>query len=79
MALSGVPDRWALDAGFGELLDWERIVAAGLLNQRELDLLGPSFTHGWPLDDSACFAELIQAIDEADQEMIRVRALREGP
>ena len=68
-----------MSARLGELLAWERIVAVGLLNQRELDLLGPSFTLGWPLDDSPCFAELIQAIDEADHEMIRVRALREGP
>ena len=58
---------------------WERVVAVGLLTQRELDLLGPSFTRAWPLDESPCFAELIQAIDEADKEMRRVRMLQAGP
>lgn len=64
---------------FGDPLAWERVVAVGLLTQRELDLLGPSFTRAWPLDESPCFAELIQAIDEADKEMRRVRMLQAGP
>jgi hypothetical protein len=60
-------------------LAWERIVAVGLLTQRELDLLGPSFTREWPLDDSPCFAELIEAIDAADNAVRPARAVRGGP
>ena len=58
---------------------WERIVAVGLLTQRELDLLGPSFTCGWPLDDSPCFGELIEAIDAADNAGRPAHAVRGGP
>ena len=64
---------------FGDVLAWECIVAIGFLTQRELDLLGPSFTRAWPLDESPCFAELIRAIDEADKEVGRLRMLRAGP
>ena len=47
----------------------ERIVAIGLLTQREIDLLGYGFSRLWPVDDTPCFTELVQAIDEADREL----------
>ena len=45
--------------------DW--IVAVGLLTQSDLDILGPAFKRAYPIDESPCFVQLLQAIDEADQ------------
>ncbi|MFL6752753.1 MAG: hypothetical protein ACJ8D5_09900 [Sphingomicrobium sp.] len=50
-----------------------RIVAVGLLTQQELDLLGPTFTRAWPVDETPLFTGLIEAIDEADRELCRSR------
>jgi hypothetical protein len=50
-----------------------RIVAIGLLTQRELTSLGPSFDRAWPVDEGPCFSGLLQAIDEADRECWRER------
>jgi hypothetical protein len=47
------------------------IVAVGLLTQRELDLLGPTFDRLWPVQDAPCFNELLKAIDEADRKISR--------
>ena len=47
----------------------ERIVAVGLLTQREVELLGQGFSRLWPVDDTPCFQDLLQAIDEADREL----------
>lgn len=47
----------------------ERIVAVGLLTQRDLDLLGPTFQRLWPLQSAPAFTELLKAIDEADHEL----------
>jgi hypothetical protein len=44
----------------------ERIVAIGLLTEDNLDALGPSFTRAWPVDETPCFMDLLQEIDEAD-------------
>lgn len=49
----------------------DHIVAVGLLTQADLDLLGSGFKRLWPLDEAPCFAELLQAIDEADRELAR--------
>ena len=49
----------------------QRIVAVGLLTERDLGLLGASFDRLWPVEDTPCFAELLQAIDEADRELRR--------
>ncbi len=46
----------------------DRIVAVGLLTQRNLDQLGPALEHVWPVEDAPCFTGLLQAIDEADRE-----------
>ena len=47
----------------------ERIIAIGLLTQREIDLLGYGFSRLWPVDETPCFTELVKAIDEADREL----------
>jgi len=47
----------------------ERIVAVGLLTQRDLNLLGPTFERVWPVEDVPQFDELLQAIDEADMQL----------
>jgi hypothetical protein len=44
----------------------EKIVAFGLLTQSDLQVLGPSFSRVWPVDEKPCFTQLLQAIDEAD-------------
>ena len=50
----------------------ERIVAVGLLTQREVELLGHGFSRLWPVDETPCFQELLQAIDDADKELSRL-------
>jgi hypothetical protein len=55
------------------ILPDERIVAVGLLTQRDVDLLGPTFQRLWPVEKAPCFPDLVRAIDEADRELI------EGP
>lgn len=47
----------------------ERIVAVGLLTQRDLNLLGPTFERVWPVEEAPSFNELLRAIDEADREI----------
>lgn len=47
----------------------ERIVAVGLLTQREVELLGHGFSRLWPVDETPCFTELIKAIDDADEQL----------
>ena len=47
----------------------ERIVAVGLLTQREVELLGHGFSRLWPVDNTPCFQDLLQAIDDADREL----------
>ncbi len=49
----------------------ERIVAVGLLTQRDLTLLGPTFDRVWPVEDAPSFSELLRAIDEADGKLQR--------
>jgi hypothetical protein len=53
----------------------ERIVAVGLLTQREVELLGHGFSRLWPVDEKPCFIELIKAIDEADEQLKRTHPL----
>ena len=47
----------------------ERIVAVGLLTQRDLNVLGPTFDRIWPVEEAPSFSALLQAIDEADAEL----------
>ena len=50
-------------------VDRERIVAVGLLTGDDLRLLGPAFDRVWPVEEAPGFAELLQAIDEADEKL----------
>jgi hypothetical protein len=54
----------------------ERIVAVGLLTQRELNLLGPTFERAWPVEEAPSFNELLRAIDEADSKLQDIEAGR---
>jgi hypothetical protein len=47
----------------------ERIVAVGLLTQRELNLLGPMFERAWPVKEVREFDDLLRAIDDADRRL----------
>ena len=47
----------------------QRIVAVGLLTQRDVDLLGEGFRRLWPVDEALSFEGLLDAIDEADREV----------
>jgi hypothetical protein len=49
----------------------ERIVAVGLLTQRDVQALGPTFDRIWPVEEAPSFSELLRAIDEADAELQR--------
>jgi hypothetical protein len=49
----------------------ERIIAVGLLTQRDVDLLGPTFDRLWPIEDAPSFSSLLEAIDAADAELKR--------
>lgn len=55
-----------------------RIVAVGLLTQRDLDTLGAGFTRLYPVDHTPCFGELLRAIDNADREL-RVERDKQEP
>lgn len=52
----------------------DRIVAVGLLTQKELGLLGPAFDRAWPVDKAPQFDDLIKAIDEAEERLNRETA-----
>jgi len=56
-----------------------KIVAVGLLTQRDLEVLGDGFTRLWPVDRTPCFPDLLQAIDEAERELWRERDKAGGP
>lgn len=51
----------------------ERIVAVGLLTQSHLDALGGSLKRVWAVEETPCFADLLQAIDDADSALRRAR------
>jgi hypothetical protein len=51
----------------------DRIVAVGLLTQREVELLGMHFDRLWPVNEAPCFSGLLAAIDEADRDLWRQR------
>jgi hypothetical protein len=52
-------------------VQFEQIVAVGLLTGHDLDVLGPTFTRVWPVEEAPDFARLLEAIDEADRELRR--------
>ncbi len=47
----------------------QRIVAVGLLTERDLEVLGQGFTRIFPIDEKPCFTELLRAIDEAERAL----------
>ena len=47
----------------------QRIIAVGLLTARDLEVLGQGFTRIFPIDETPCFTQLLQAIDEADRQL----------
>ena len=49
----------------------DRIIAVGLLTQRDVKLLGPTFERLWPVEEAPSFASLLRAIDDADAELQR--------
>jgi hypothetical protein len=56
----------------------DRIIAVGLLTQRDVRLLGPTFERLWPVEDAPAFGELLRAIDEADRELEHTSDNRAG-
>ena len=50
-------------------MDQDGIVAVALLTKRDLTLLGPTFTRLWPVEEAPDFAELLRAIDRADEQL----------
>lgn len=52
----------------------ERIVAVGLLTERDLNLLGARFDRLWPVEQAPEFDELLRAIDAADDKLKRAPA-----
>ncbi len=55
-----------------------RIIAVGLLTHRDVELLGPTFERLWPVEESPCFSQLLDAIDQADREHWRSRDASEA-
>ena len=51
------------------VISGERIVAVGLLRQRDIARLGNQFTTLWPVQGTPCFGSLLDAIDQADREI----------
>lgn len=45
----------------------EPIVALGLSTLTDLALLGSTFERAYRVDETPCFGDLLQAIDEADR------------
>ncbi|WP_294395259.1 hypothetical protein [uncultured Sphingomonas sp.] len=46
----------------------ERVVAVGLLTERDLRALGQSFKRAYPLEQNYEFQDLLTAIDHADRD-----------
>ncbi len=57
----------------------DRIVAVALLTRGDVQRLGENFNRLWPVDETPCFAGLIEAINAADREVRQERALTAGP
>jgi hypothetical protein len=49
----------------------ERIVAVGLLTNRDVAMLGSTFDRLWSVEQAPCFTDLLKAIDQADGELPR--------
>ena len=51
----------------------DRIVAIGLLTERDLTLLGPTFDRAWPVEEAPDFNQLLRAVDEVDRKLQETR------
>jgi len=49
----------------------QRAVPAGVSARPDVALLARDLNHLWPVDEAHSFSQLLQAIDEADQELSR--------
>ena len=58
-------------------MERDRIVAVGLLTQRDLGLLGATFDRLWPVEEAPHFHELLDAIDRADEALQSTRQVKE--
>ena len=56
----------------------ERIVAVALLTQGNLDAYGSALKQVFPIHETPCFTELLNAIDEADREHWRAEDRKEA-
>lgn len=59
--------------------DQDRIVAIGLLTQRDVFALGHDLSRVYPIDDAPCFGTLLTAIDDADRAFHRAQDARRSP
>ena len=57
--------------------DQDRIVAIGLLTQRNVFALGHDLSRVYPIDEVPCFGSLLGAIDDADRAFHRARDARQ--
>lgn len=55
----------------------ERVVAVGLLTQRDLDVLGAGFKRAFPVTDDADFGDLLRALERVDAVPERPRPQRD--
>ena len=53
--------------------DQDRIVAIGLLTQRDVFALGHDLSRVYPIDEMPCFGSPLGAIDDADRAFHRAR------
>ncbi len=45
----------------------DKIIAIGLLTQKDLSRLGETFDRVWPVTEAPAFEDLLRAIDDADR------------
>lgn len=57
-----LPYKFMIGLGLGD----DRIIAVGLLTQRDVSLLGPTFHRLWPVEEATDFDDLLRAIDDAE-------------
>lgn len=56
----------------------QRIVAVGLLTQRDLGRFGSALKRVFPVHETPCFAQLLRLIDEAHREHWRAADRKEA-
>ena len=57
--------------------DQDRIVAIGLLTQRDVFALGHDLSRVYPINEMPCFGALLGKIDDADRAFHRARDARQ--